>query len=118
MVKVSSDSGVKLEQTAQSVATVNGPEFRRYIYRREEEKIAFSLVVALKMMMFDVLSQRVTGHDISPRYSRDNSLLVGQISRRCDVESGQGLSLSASGIRVAKGGNLNARQNQPCGLRV
>ena len=70
MVKVSSDSGVKLEQTAQSVATVNGPEFRRYIYRREEEKIAFALVVALKMMMFDVLSQRAAQRS----FSKENEL--------------------------------------------
>jgi hypothetical protein len=57
VVKVSSDSGVKLEQAAQSIATVNGPALRRYVHRRKEEKITFALVVAFKMMMFDVLSQ-------------------------------------------------------------
>ena len=60
MVKVSSDSGVKLEQAAQSVATVNGPAFRRYVHGREEEKIAFTLVVAFKMIVFDILSQRAS----------------------------------------------------------
>jgi hypothetical protein len=36
---------------------VNGPALRRYVRRREEEKIAFALVVSFKMMMIDVLSQ-------------------------------------------------------------
>jgi hypothetical protein len=57
VVKVSSDSGVKLEQAAQSIATMNGSGFRRYVRRREEEKIAFALVVPFKMMMIDVFSQ-------------------------------------------------------------
>jgi hypothetical protein len=57
VVKVSSDSGVKLEQAAHSVATVNGPALRRYVRRREEEKVAFTLVVPFKMMMIDVFSQ-------------------------------------------------------------
>ena len=57
MVKVSSDTGVKLEQAAQAIATVNGPAFRRFVRRREEEKIAFALVVSFKMMMIDVFSQ-------------------------------------------------------------
>jgi hypothetical protein len=57
VVKVSSDSGVKLEQAADSVATVDGSAFRRYVQRREEEKIAFALMVPLKMMMIDVFSQ-------------------------------------------------------------
>ena len=55
--KESSDSGVKLEQTPQSVAAVNGPALRRYVRRREEEKIAFALVVPFRMIMIDVLSQ-------------------------------------------------------------
>jgi hypothetical protein len=57
VVKESSDPGVKLEQAAQSVATVNGLALGRYVYRREEEKIAFALVIPFKMMMIDVLSQ-------------------------------------------------------------
>jgi hypothetical protein len=57
VVKVSSGSGVKLEQAPQAIATVNGPALRRYVHRREEEKIAFALVVAFKMMMIDVFSQ-------------------------------------------------------------
>jgi catalase (peroxidase I) len=32
VVKVSSHSGVKLEQTAQAIATVNGPALRRYVH--------------------------------------------------------------------------------------
>ena len=75
MVKVSSDSGVKLEQTAQSVATVNGPEFRRYIYRWEEEKIAFALVVAFKMMMLDVLSQCAAQGSLSKENERGQEFL-------------------------------------------
>ena len=54
----SSDSGVKLEQATESVATVNGPALRRYVRRRKEEKIAFALVVPFQMMMIDVLVQR------------------------------------------------------------
>ena len=58
--KESSDSGVKLEQTPQSVAAVNGPALRRYVRRREEEKIVFALVVPFRMIMIDVLSQCAT----------------------------------------------------------
>jgi hypothetical protein len=43
VVKVSSDSGVKLEQAADSVTAVNGSALRRYFQRREEEKFAFAL---------------------------------------------------------------------------
>ncbi len=57
VVKESSDSGVKLEQAAQSVATVNRLALGWYVHRREEEKIAFALVVSFKMMMIDVPSQ-------------------------------------------------------------
>jgi hypothetical protein len=57
VVKVSSDSGVKLEQAADSVATVNGSALRRYFRRREEEEIAFALMVPFKMMMIDVFRQ-------------------------------------------------------------
>jgi hypothetical protein len=55
VVKESSDSGVKLEQAAESVATVDGSGLRRYTRRREEEKIAFALVVPFRMVMIDVL---------------------------------------------------------------
>ena len=46
---------VKFEQTAQSVATVNGPAPWHHVPRTEEEKIGFALVVPFKMMMDDVL---------------------------------------------------------------
>ena len=60
MVKESSDSGVELKQAAESVAAANVPAFgtRRYVGRREEEKVALTLVVSLKMMMIDVFVQR------------------------------------------------------------
>jgi hypothetical protein len=54
VVKVSSDSDVELEQAAESVATANGPGLRLHVWRREEEKIALTLVVAFTMMMIDV----------------------------------------------------------------
>ena len=57
VVKVSSDSGVKLEQAAQAIMTVNGPARWHPAGGREEEKIAFALVVPFKMIMIDVLSQ-------------------------------------------------------------
>jgi hypothetical protein len=57
VVKVSGHSGIELEQSAQAIATVNGPALRRYVRRRNEEKITFALVIAFKMMMFNVLSQ-------------------------------------------------------------
>jgi hypothetical protein len=50
VVKESSDSGVELEQAAESVATVDGSGLRRYTRRREEEKIAFPVVVPFKMV--------------------------------------------------------------------
>jgi hypothetical protein len=60
VVKESSDSGVELKQAAEPVATANGPALGtlRYVWRREKEKIAFTLVVPFKMMMFDVFGQR------------------------------------------------------------
>ena len=58
VVKESSDSGVKLEQATESVATANGPGLRRYVRRRKEKKIAFALVVPFQVMMIDVLVQR------------------------------------------------------------
>ena len=60
VVKESSDSGVELKQAAESVATANGRALGicRYVRRREEEKVALTLVVAFKMMMFDVFVQR------------------------------------------------------------
>ena len=70
VVKLSSDAGVKLEQAPQAIATVNGPAFRRYIHRREEQKIAFALVVPFKMMMFDILSQRAAQRS----FSKENEL--------------------------------------------
>ncbi len=59
MVKVSSDSGVELKQAAESVAIANGPALgtERYVWRREEEKVALTLVVPFKMMLFDVFVQ-------------------------------------------------------------
>jgi hypothetical protein len=57
VVKESSDSGVELEQAAESVATANGPALRRYVWGREEEKIALTLVVPFRMMMIDVFVQ-------------------------------------------------------------
>jgi DNA-binding winged helix-turn-helix (wHTH) protein len=87
VVKVSSDSGVKLEQTAQSVATVNGPAFRRYVHRREEEKIVFALVVAFKMMMFDILSQRAAQRS----FSKENEL--GQAFLPCRAHPSLGKSV-------------------------
>src|ERR1017187_4247835 len=70
VVKLSSDAGVKLEQAPQAIATVNGPAFRRYIHRREEQKIAFALVVPFKMVMFDILSQRAAQRS----FSKENEL--------------------------------------------
>jgi hypothetical protein len=60
VVKESSDTGVELQQAAESVATANGPALgtQRYVGRREEEKVAPTLVVPFKMMMFDVFVQR------------------------------------------------------------
>jgi hypothetical protein len=57
VVKESSGSGVKVEQTAQSVATVNGPALWHHVRRREEKKVSFTLVVPFKMIMIDVLGQ-------------------------------------------------------------
>src|SRR5262249_26475508 len=60
VVKESSGSGVELKQAAESVVTANGPALwtQRYVWRREEEKVALTLVIPLKMMMFDVFVQR------------------------------------------------------------
>ena len=58
VVKESSESGVELEQAAESVATANGPALRPYVWRREEEKVALTLVVPFRMMMIDVLDPR------------------------------------------------------------
>jgi hypothetical protein len=60
VVKESSDSGVELKQAAESVAAANGLAFgtQRYVGRREEEKVALTLVIPLMMMMFDVFVQR------------------------------------------------------------
>ena len=57
MVKESSDSGVELEQAAESIATANGPALRRYVWRREEEKIALTLMVAFAMIVLDEFAQ-------------------------------------------------------------
>jgi hypothetical protein len=61
VVKELSDSGVKLKQAAESVAAANGLAFgnQRYLGRREEEEVVFTLVVAFKVMMFDVFVQRL-----------------------------------------------------------
>ena len=60
VVNKSSGSGVELKQAAESVATANGPAVgtERYVRIREKEKVAFTLVVPFKMMMFDVFGQR------------------------------------------------------------
>ena len=60
VVKESSDSGVELEQAAESVATADGTALGtwRYAWRREEDKVALTLVVPFKMMMIDVFVQR------------------------------------------------------------
>jgi hypothetical protein len=44
VVKESGSSAIEFEQTAQSVATVNGPTLQHQVRSREEEKIAFALV--------------------------------------------------------------------------
>ena len=53
MVKESSGSGVKLEQTAKPVATVNGLAYWHHLPKREE-KDGFALMVSLEMRMIDV----------------------------------------------------------------
>jgi hypothetical protein len=60
VVKESSGSGVEPKQAAEPVVTANGPALGawRSIWRWEEEKIALALMVAFKVMMFDVLAQR------------------------------------------------------------
>jgi hypothetical protein len=58
VVKESSDSEVELEQAAESVARANGSPFGDTSWRREEEKIAFTLVVPFRMVIVDVLEQR------------------------------------------------------------
>ena len=58
MVKESSDSEVELEQAAEPVARANGSPFGDTSWRREEEKIAFTLVVPFRMVIVDVLEQR------------------------------------------------------------
>ena len=66
VVKESSDSGVELEQAADSVATAkNGSALRRYVWRREEEKLVFTLVVLFRMVLVAVLDQRA-GNEASP----------------------------------------------------
>jgi len=54
-----------LSKPPQAITTVNDLAFRRYVHRREEEKIAFALVVLFKMMMFDILSQRAAQRSVS-----------------------------------------------------
>ena len=60
VVKESSDSGVELEQAAESVATADGTALgtERYAWGREEDKVALTLVVPFQMMMIDVFVQR------------------------------------------------------------
>ena len=67
MVKESSDSGVELKQAAESVAAANGPALwaQRYVWRREEEKVALTLVVPFKMMMFDAFVQHAAQRSFS-----------------------------------------------------
>jgi len=99
VVKVSSDSGVKLGQAPQAVATVNGPAIRRYVHRREEEEIAFALVVPFKMMMFDIRSQRSAQRS----FSKENEL--GQAFFRTELTQ-----RSAKAFRFGlRGGRANGR---------
>jgi hypothetical protein len=60
VVKESSGTEVELKQAAESVAAANLPALgtQRCVWRREEEKVALTLVVSFKMMMFDVFVQR------------------------------------------------------------
>jgi hypothetical protein len=56
-VKESSGSGIELKQAAEPVATAYVPAFgvQRCIWRTEEKKIALTLMVAFKVMIFDVV---------------------------------------------------------------
>jgi hypothetical protein len=60
MVKESSRSGVKPQQTTEAFAAADGPATGcyRYIRRREEEKIALALMVSFGMIMIDERAQR------------------------------------------------------------
>jgi hypothetical protein len=58
VVKESSSSGVEFKQSAQAVAMANGCARGVFELKREEEKIAITLMVPFKVMMFDVIVQR------------------------------------------------------------
>ena len=60
MVKESSDSGVELKQAAESVAAANGLAFgtQRYVGRREEEKVALTLMVSLLVKVLEKIGHR------------------------------------------------------------
>ena len=58
VVKESSGSRVKLEQAAESVAAANGLALGRQNRRREDDKIALTLVVPFAMIVLDVFVQR------------------------------------------------------------
>ena len=92
VVKVSSDLGRELEQAAQAIATVNGPALRRYVHRREEEKITFALVVAFKMMMFNVLSQRSAQRS----FTKENELGQAFLPHRADPSLGKSVQIWTS----------------------
>ena len=57
VVKESSGSGIELKQAAEPVATAYVPAFevQRCIWGTEEKKIALTLMVAFKVMIFDVV---------------------------------------------------------------
>jgi hypothetical protein len=92
VVKVSSDSGIELEQAAQAIATVNGPVLRRYVRRRKEEKITFALVIAFKMMMFNVLSQRSAQRS----FTKENELGQAFLPYRADPSLGESVQIWTS----------------------
>jgi len=92
VVKVSSDSGIELEQAAQTIATVNGPVLRRYVHGREEEKITFALVVAFKMMVFNVLSQR----SAQRTFTKENELGQAFLPDRADPTLGESVQIWTS----------------------
>jgi hypothetical protein len=93
VVKVSSHSGIELEQSAQAIATVDGPALRRYVRRRKEEKITFALVVAFKMMMFNVLSQRSAQRS----FTKENELGQAFLPYRAHPSLGKSVQIWTSG---------------------
>jgi hypothetical protein len=64
--KEASGSAVILQQATESFATVNDDALGawRFVWRREEEKIAFTLVVLFRVMMIDVLTSLLIGQGL------------------------------------------------------